>query len=297
MENLTVLRKLETYELNKNRVQTATNCMLTLRLRSKINLFANLGKLRDAIQTFKKMHVLLRAKVVKIEDDFHFVIDENSSMNRNLENVHFLRIKSNLNDPELAKSLIDDHLLFDLIIEKTISELFDCEKPHESLWKLIILEINNTSDNERVYEFVWNFHHIIADGISVKANFPYLFNVIDKTLKGEDVEIKEYGMYPGTTHLFEKEMNSEVKNSEPLPKIFVPEFVNPDKAKISSQTFVDKYLSGKDVNQLDFELIDLNSGSTFSTLAQLVHISKEISNNKPINLVIDEDKFVKLLKK
>ena len=193
MEDLKVLRKLETYELNKNRGVIATTCIITLRIRSKIDLFADLGKLRDAIQTFKKMHVLLRAKVVKIEDDFHFVIDENSSMNRNLENVHFLRIKSNLNDPELAKSLIDDHLLLYLILEKTISELFDCEKPHESLWKLIILEINNSSDNERVYEFVWNFHHIIADGISVKANFPYLLNIIDKTLKGEEVELKDYG--------------------------------------------------------------------------------------------------------
>ena len=143
-----VLRKLEMGEIMVNRIPAAQNTFRSLRLRSKIDLFAHLDQLREAIHIWKSTQKFLRSKVVKQNEDYFFAIDEDSSANKNLENVHFLRINSNL-DSDLNKTLIDHGVLVELAIEKCASELILIDNNPELLWQLLVIEMKKESDEEQ----------------------------------------------------------------------------------------------------------------------------------------------------
>ena len=279
MESQKILRKLEIGEVNKNSSGLAANFMITVRLRSKIDLFADLNKLRDAIQTFKKMHPLLRAKAEKINDEFHFTIDENSSANQNLENVHFLRI--------INENPVDDGFIFDRITEKCFYEWIDIQKEPDLLWRLIFLEIKG----EFTYEIFWQVNHIIADGLSVKENILLLLNIIEKKIRSEDVNPTDFGLYQGSAKVFEPEISS-ITDRKAQPVAYKPGFIDPVKAKLNSTSFINKVIDGIS----HFDLFDLNSNRSYATFDELIDIPKR-SQCKPKKFMINENTYLKLLKK
>lgn len=283
--NYQVLRKLENAEVAKNRTLFGPNVLVTIRFRSRLNLFERLDKVRAGIVAWKSMHRFLRAKVVSKDDGLYFVVDENSSANRNLENVQFLRLRKS------STKNIDSEFLYDLVIEKFISEMINCEGEHELLWRLALLEL----DNQR-YELLWQFHHIIGDGLSAKENITLLLSLISKSLRDEQIEPIDLGLYPGTGKLFEKEIRSlgEIAEREPVLR---PAFVDPDRARETSGSSLEKYAGI--LNEIDhFELIDLNrNGETYATRDQLIEFSKSSSYQKPKRFIIHKNEFLKLQKK
>lgn len=296
MENLKVIRKVIASEIGKNRTIFGPNAVITMRIRSRLDLFERLDQVRAGIHAWKSMHQFLRAKIVPKDEDFYYVIDEDSSANRNLENIKFLRVqKRQENGP---KKQIDDEeeFLYELVFEKYNSDLIDCEKEHDLLWRLAFLELP-PKDNLFGYEIYWVFNHLIGDGCSVKENMLLLLSLIEKSMKGETIEPVDFGVYPGNGKLFEAEISAigETNQIEPVVK---PSFVDPAQARISSSTSINKYFTSLDEID-DFDLIDLNrnGGERYATRNELIQFSQTTSYEKPKRFVITQDRFLKLQKK
>lgn len=105
-----MLRKLDGKECAKIRSGAGENFISVYRIRSQIDLYSNLDKVKAAIQIWKKSHKLLRTKVDRIDQDLCFVLNKASLAN--LENVMFLRIVS---ASEMRKRTDDS--ISDLVIE------------------------------------------------------------------------------------------------------------------------------------------------------------------------------------
>lgn len=297
MENLKILRKLELGEKIVNGIPVAPNTIRTMRLRSQIDLYAHLDQLKSAFHTWKKAQKLLRAKVVHCDDDYYFAIDENSSANKNLENVHFLRINSKL-EPELNKLLVHDGLVIELMVEKCASEVINFDKNPELLWQFFVIEMNNDKkDGVYVYEMIWHITHMIADGVCMKENLLLLLDIIYRSIEFKSIDIPDFGFYAGTSKIFERELSAGPNYLENTPKIFKPSFLDRERARKSAQTIYDRYFESKSDEQLDFQLFDLNSGKCFETLLGLIRISRETSNLKRKKFDVPAPVFEKVLKR
>lgn len=295
MNNNTVriLRKLENGELSKNRGGYGPNFIITIKLKGHVNLFDNLESVRNAIRAWKSMHDILRAHVIKREDgDFYFAVDENSAVNKNLENIQFLRVRYP-SDKNL-KSL-DESLLYELLFEKYMFKQIDVDEPNDILWKLGLVEMQPTSEGEFVYEIFFLIHHIIGDGLSAKENMLLLLNLIEKSIKGESIESRDFGVFPGNARVFEQEISSMRDKPEQTP-VLKPDFVDPAQARLHSSTTLKEKFPNLDESE-EFEIVDLNrDGNVFATFSQLVKLSREESYQKPKQMIIEEDRFLKLVK-
>lgn len=298
MENLKILRRLEDRDVGKNRSIFAPNVLISFRFRSSVDLSTRLEDVRAGIRAWKSMHPLLRAKVIKMgesDKDFYYAIDENSSANRNLENFQFLRVNYLDSGNHADRLTPSEELLYELMFENYMSDKIDCEREHELLWKLCFIELRK-DENEIVYELFWYFNHMIGDGISAKENGLLLLELIEKSVKGEAIEPVDYGMYPGSEKLFEREIASTATN--PVRDVSQrPEFVNSDEAIRHAASSLDKYFRNLDEIR-DFELVDLNHGGRkYASFRELVEFSRTKSNHKPKRCVIDQTEFIKLQKK
>lgn len=285
MEKHAVIRKLENLEKYKNRCGFAPNFIVTVRFQSKTNLFAHIDQLRVAFESWKNMHKILRAKVTNIGDgeDFYYVLNERP----NIENVHFLRIESKSNLNEDHKNMISE-----LLIEKCCHEWIDFDKPHQFLWRCLLLELDGYKTDNYNYELVWLVHHIIADGVSGKANTLLLLSLIEKTIKQEVTESSDFGFYPGNFSLFEAEINQNVQTK--VPKVVIPEFVKAeDSVRNASTSITDRY----SIDNIDFEVFDMNTENVYANFYELLCISRELNNTKPKRFIIESDLSKKLLQK
>lgn len=290
-----VVRKLEVGEKLMNRIGIAANCFRSMRVRTRgIDLFAHLDKLKSAVRMWKQSHAFLSAGIVKQGEDCYYVIDENSSMNRDLANVHFLRIKSQL-DEDLSKPLVDENLLIELVTEKCASEIILVDDQPEILWRLLVVEIKRGS----VYEFVWQINHIISDGMSMSKNFIRLLDLIHRSIKSIPIETVDFGVYAGTEKIFAKELSAPLDEPKDVwPPASKPEFLDPEKSKANSQAHYDRFFSGKTKHELDkFNLIDLNSSERcFATLTELIQISRQVNFKRKL-FDVSDSAFSNLLKK
>lgn len=308
METQYFLRKLEDIELTVNRQQCSSNAFMTMKVSShQLDLFANIDQLKSAIHAWKQTQPLLRSTVVsRKNNEFYFAIDETSSANTNLENVHFLRINPNP-DSALAKILVDDQILVELVLEKCASELIDFEKhPNDLLWRLFIIELKKEPNDRFSYEFVWHINHAIADGVSMSRNLSLLLDLIHKSIKNRPIEpLNDFGVFVGRKKLFEKEQklaeDKLIGSPLEMPRITKPNFLDPAKARNNSRTrFTESLLAGWSLDKLDqIQLVDLNRGQCccLVTLGQLVRISHDVSNFKRNKFEISDETFENFLKK
>ena len=273
-----LIRKLDEKERIKIRSGACENFAATFRLHSRIDLFEREEDVKQAIQTWKQFHKLLRAKIVELdgEEELFFALNESSPANVNLENVHFIRIKS--------EKHVENKVIYNLVLEKCFVEAINVKS--ELLWRMIFLEVE-----ECVYEAIMQFHHIICDGISANKNFILLLEILEKTLKSEKMDVKEVGVYPGTIELFDQEIKSIKKRLE-IPRITRPNFIDPDRAKRTS--FGHNF---PNIDGINFDLIEANSGKLFAKSDELFHLSKSISNMKVKRFIISQDVTTKLIKK
>lgn len=272
-----ILRKLTPKEIQTNARHRAHNFSIVARIRTKIDLYANLYHVETAIRTLKQMHIFLNAQVRKIDNEYFFVKSLNLDF---LENVHFL--KQVAIEPEANAS---SEFVLKLLLEKCNYEWIDFEKEHEFLWRMIFLEIDDeqrNTNNEHVYEIIWLFHHVISDGMNANSNLVAFLEIIEKTIKSEKVETRDFGLYAGTENVFKNELKS-VSNDIELPKVLRPSFIDPEKARASAfQTF-------KNQENIDFKLVDVRSNRTYTTFAELIEISKNLNNSKPFLFILKHD--------
>lgn len=280
-----VLRKLDKNELVKSQGGAGTNFVSTYRIRSKLDLFSKHQSvsLLKSIHTWKSMHKFLQSKINLIDQDYCFVLNEDAPALVNLENVYFLRIISDTNRGEFENSITN------LVIEKCFHELIDFKS--EYLWRIILIEFDQTSDGEFIYELVLQLHHAIADGLSTNANIVLLLDIIQRTINGEEIEKREFGVFPGTDVLFEKEAKSIEKRLN-TPNVFWPSFVDIKREK--SASFNQKY---KDLENVNFELLDVLTNKIYAKSSDLYFISRELSTVKPNRFCINEELTSKLIKK
>lgn len=300
MENLKILRKLEIGEEMMNRFGFGMNTIRTLRLRTRIDLFAHLDRLKPAIHAWKSSQPILRAKVVRQDDDgLFYAIDENSSANRNLENVHFLRIRSRCDDnnTDLNKVLIDENLLIELVVEKCGSEVIDIDKPHDLMWQLVVIEMKQEA-GEFVYEFIWHISHVITDGTSMSKNFVRLLDLIHRSIHSKPIdETIDFGVFRGTEALFGEEIQLSPGFPPDPPVLPRPAFLDPQAARLSSRSLYDPHFQARTHQQLDLELYEVESGKTYVSLVELIRIAKEVSNLKRVKFVVSGDKYKKFAQK
>lgn len=294
-DNVRVLRKLEEGEVITSRMSMAPNTIRTMRVRTRTDLFARQDELKSAVHAWKRSQPLLRAKVVPKDDDFYFVIDDTSSANRLLENVHFLRVASRC-DEVFTRTLVDEDVLVDLVIEKCGDELIDIEKPHELLWQLLIIEMKRDND-EYVYEFVWHITHMIADGMSMSKNFIRLLDLIHRSVNSKKIEPVDFGLYAGTRTIFAKEYES-IPDTPSEPSFLAnPEFLDPETARRHSRAHYDPYFAQKTPSQLEIDLVDASTGKCFVRLDELIRIANERSNLKRAKFEVTAEIFSKFYKK
>lgn len=155
----TILRKLGPSERGFCFRETFKNVTTAVRIKSKIDLFKDLDKFKQSVKQWKQMHSFLRANIVFSNDqtDLFYALNETSSVNVNLENVHFLtltpnnRVAQNLNTAERENLNQDLQTLF---LEHSLSDLVDVHMNSELLWKLFVLDIGVGRDE---YEFILFF--------------------------------------------------------------------------------------------------------------------------------------------
>lgn len=271
-----LIRELTPKEVQVNSRNSSQNFFKMVEIRTKIDLFANLNHLRSAIFTWKSMNKLLNAKVVKIDNKYCFVLNNEYLNSDSLRNVHFLRIQ----DKNARKS--EPETVLRLLEEKCFFELIDFDKDHECLWRMVYIEIGKDNNDDYVYEIIWPMHHIIGDGRNANANVVCLLDIIQKTFRGEKVETKVFEVYSGTDKVFESQINS-IQNRIKIPKILRPAFISPEKAKQSS------FRSIPDQDEIDFDLVDVRSGRVFASYGQLLEISKNFNNLKPFCFILKQN--------
>lgn len=300
MSSLKIVRKLEPEEVAKNRSLIAPNIFISVRFRSRVDLFARLDVVADGIRAWKSIHQILRANVVKqADDEFYFAVDENSSVNRNLENIQFLRLKFGGE----SKKPVDVDLISELISTKYAADRIDFEKtPDELLWRMALVEMREF-DGLGVYELHWFFHHIIGDGFSAKESLFLLLDLILRKLKGDEPLGKqvEMGIYPGTRKMFEREIEliaaelSDHKPQERAPSRR-PGFIDRDRAvREAFESLEDEIKSVIDRID-DFELLDLNHNQTtvYASRAQLIDALRSENHQKLRRVSISEQDFLRL---
>jgi hypothetical protein len=300
-----IIKKLQTKETLVYQRGSSQNFIVSFRLQSKRDLFSNLHLLDEAIQDWKKGHKLLRAKVAsgtentQDAENFYFVSNENDTTN----NVHFLRIK--YKEEALRKQ--KDELAYDLLMEKCLTEYVGVGENENFLWRLILLQVQAATEtctiNETYcfeYELFMQYHQTIADGTCAYQLFLQLLDLIEKKLLNADKKeiissvLAEVPFYPGPECVFASEINSGFKRMD-IPFIARPNFVDPQRASQNTFSRMSKLISGVDVES--FELVEVDTGKTYATFAQLLQISKELCNIRLRRFIVGEDIMVKLLKR
>jgi hypothetical protein len=291
------IRKLDNIEKLVNRRHTAQNFISTFRVGSKVDLFENgLNTLKNAIRKWKNMHKFLRANVVCLDaqkDEFAYSIDENSTANVDLTNVHFVRFKSD--NKERIDELIEQFEV--LLFEKCHTvDLIEFERhPDDLLWRLIFIEYPS-SDKEFPfsYEILTQYHHMISDGSCCYINFVQLLNAIDSEFGNrtyEEIEkLRDRDVYAGSEKYFQ-EKEPKFAPYLGLPKLPRPSFVDPNRAKSTS------YKEPELISDLKkIEIVNVESNTPFVSVEELLEISKS-SNVRYRRFVIERDVTKKLMEK
>lgn len=289
-----IVRKVDGRELATNRASFGSNLMMTLRFRTSrpVDLFAStqrLNQVREAIHAWKSMHRLLRAQVIHTYDSqsYYFVIDESS--NQNLEkNVKFLRVKHNRNRSKFSRP-VNENLVYELLFERLISDRIDFND-NTLLWRLALVELKQDGD-ELVYELFWSVHHAIADEPSMRENLRLLLELIETSVRGGQIEPREFDVYPG-------DMSGDEEEPKPVVSI-QPEFVRPSQAIVHASQSLDRFFTSV-VDEIDeFEMIDVNANNyvVYASFAQLVEFASKSSVQKPKRFVVYESEYSKLRKK
>lgn len=261
-----ILRKLTPREVKKNVFRRASNILRVAQIRTRFDLYSNLDHVHEAILSWKRMQKFLSAQVKKLNDEYFFVIDKKSLDCQVLENVYFLKLVENDSNKTNSSNVVQK-----LLEEKFLNDPIDFDKPHDFLWKIAFLEIDSekkqNDGGDYVYEFILVIHHSISSGVNANENMVMILELIEKTIRSEKIELKEFELYPGTENVFEKEINSASKRVN-VPKVPRPTFIEPEKAKASALEARPK------ADQVYFELVDVRSNRVFATSSELIEMSK-----------------------
>jgi hypothetical protein len=215
-----ILRKLG----HKEKLKIAKRFVLNFRVKStRIDLFADLDRVQQAIEKWKIKHVLLRARIISkgvgSENEFCFVIDDNEQNIKTESNVKFLKLAPGTQISECAQTQ-----LIDLLIEKYLAEDLD------PLWKMAFFEVKQLE-----YEVIIVFNHAIADTISgynACLNLLHMIEMIHENKGLDEAFFSEMKVLPCLEELFHRQI-AQYKPQD-LPSISKCKFIDEEKAKSAS---------------------------------------------------------------
>lgn len=269
-----ILRKLDAKEMFILGRANSNNLVITFKLRSKVNLFDHIDRVKNGIHAWMDMHSLLRSKISQIENELYFVLNDEAEL---LENVHFIRVKSSCH----AKNL--DSLIFDLIIEKCLVDKIGIETG--LLWRLLFIETSEFL----VYEVMLQKSHVIANSISTKASNNLLLEFIQQSIHDYSgpIHAPNLDMYSEFCSIIASKLHFDLvsmdKTNNEKTKLIKSENAQAAAGYHVSDQFVDL-----DLDKIDIELYDVCSNKIFTTLAELLECSRKENNIKPKRFVIDQ---------
>ena len=155
-----------------------------------IDLYEHLSIIRLAVHEWKKMHALLRCRIVTrnvratnavVVKEPHFAFASESRVN-SLANVHLLYVKS----PDDVAHNCDD--IWKLLLERETTMPIDGDD--ELLWRLTFFRINKPQPQQqqqqpqqqhlKIYAVMLTFDHCIMDGRSSYTSLLQLFSLIEQ---------------------------------------------------------------------------------------------------------------------
>ena len=251
---------------------------------SQIDLYKNINVVREAIDQWKLLHPLLRARVLPRGPDkfFTFATDEKI---RSLENVKFLVYRSN------APTVCDE--VWKFVVEKETTQGMDGE--NGLLWRLTFLQLRNKSTGEFQYAIIIAFDHSIMDGRSSFGSLLELMSIIEgvytKTYarRTRHTEIKE--ILPPKEELFAARHKFPGLNNQ-LSFIKAPSFI--DMQNAINTTYIRPKSLGTEEEQRG--MIYHYDGRQYAPLSALIQVSK-LNNSKFRTLTIAKADMGKLLAK
>jgi hypothetical protein len=256
---------------------------------SEINLSENIDLVNKAIYEWKKLHPLLRCRVLSKtnpenntkEGYFAFAAEEKV---RNVDNVKFLYYKSNSN------RTCED--VWKLLVERECTLPLDGE--NGLLWRMSFLEIKNLSkpgNPNYVYAVILAFDHSIMDGRSSYVALLQLFAIIEDLHSSTYKRQKENPLLPSKEEIFKHKRNDHQPQT-PRYYLQAPKFLDMENA--IKTTYVPlKYLSHEEESS---GVIYTHDHKPYVTVRELVNISK-MSNSKFRTLVIHKTELAAILKK
>lgn len=287
-----MLRKLGNKEESTFKRLTANVFAITFRVESKIDLYANIEVVKEAIYEWKQTHPLLRSRIVKNNnEEYYFSLNKKYSNRNYLRNIKFLNC-------ELPSLNLKNEFDLNNILESLSNLLLENEylKPIEIsdiLWKLIFLKIDNYDKN---YEVIFICHHSISEAKCSHNVFLLLLETIEKiyTRKFKKIEQHIFKICPNVEELFKSAL-PDIKNSEKRDQIPRPSFMTPSIDKIFSNNSI-RFPNQKDIEHARIYSLDEDKENNFLTVKDLLEMTR-LSNNKHKKVIFDSDIYTKMLSK
>ena len=187
LENEKILRKLSAGELVYDYELKQKCCILpfSLLFDSTHDLFQNKALVDKSIQTWKRLHPFLNAKIVVREDDAHpkFSHERYFAQNENTceSNVTFVKLVTN--DPNNNNdSSYNEH--WKLLHERELNaEPVGRPNSNLFLWRINLIQLNDSSTTgKHEYCLIFTAHHSITDGRNGFCILRQLLQIIEEHL-------------------------------------------------------------------------------------------------------------------
>ena len=256
---------------------------------SEVNLYENVDLVYKAIDEWKRIHPLLRCRVLSKtnpenntkEGYFAYATDEKIKSHAN---VNYLKYKSN------SSKTCED--IWKLLVEREATLPLDGE--NGLLWRLTFLEVKNLSKpghSNFVYAVILAFDHAIMDGRSSYYAVLQLFSIIEDLYNSNYTRPKENPLLPSKEEIFKHKRND---NQPQTPKYYLkaPKFLDMENA-IKTTYIPLKYLARDEEERGMIYTLD---NKPFLSIKELVNISKN-SNSKFRTLVIHKADLADILRK
>jgi hypothetical protein len=273
MQGREIIRKLGDKETSYLELQKAF--VLNFRVKSRIDLFANLASVEIAINRWKIKHPLLRAQIAKGDQkgEFYFVLDSTHHLR---DNVKFLKLDESSLPADFTKQKLSDAYtdLNNLLVQKDIYDSISSFDENGLLWRMTFLQVDTTEtdSSDLEYEVLMLFHHVIADTISgyyTCLNLFHMIEIISENRHEDEEFFREMKVLPCLEDLYHK----QIADYEPfdLPEVYRCSFIDTERAKLTSLN------NNRFSNLFDLEkqfVIDAKTYGNLSSIGELLEESK-----------------------
>jgi hypothetical protein len=259
---------------------------------TKVNFNQNVNIVLKAIDEWKKIHPLLRCRVLNMPDPKNELLKEgyfsyaSDQKVKGFDNIRFLHYKSNN-----SSSNCED--IWKLLVEHETTMPLDGE--NGLLWRLKFFEIKNLSRSEKplyLYAVILAFDHAIMDGRSSYKVLLQLFSLIEDIYMSKFKRPKEEPILPPKEDIFKTKRETVQPQNTPQFYLKAPSFLDIENAYKTAYI----PLKNLSVEEETRGVIYTHENRPYVTVRELIRVSK-CGNSKFRTLVINKTDLARLIKK